>query len=1079
MPEQLQGYRLSPQQRRVWTIGHESAAYRVMGKVLIRGRLNIEHLQSALHTIIHRHEILRTTFHHRPGIKVPIQVIHNTLMPIWHTINLCLYSSDDQARDLEVLIQTEQSYIFDTEKNSPIRISLIILSDESYVLLLNISALCADTQTLINLVQELSNQYATVSSSSDVYDDIVQYVQFSEWQNELLQDEEAEGGNSYWQQILSTHFIAALPFESSLASQHSSNVSVVKVDVAPDIQSQLRGVAESCQASLKEVLLAGWQILLWQQIGQSELAIASVSHGRKYDELQSALGLFAKTIPIKIHIDPHLRFVDLVTQIHRNLYHAERWQEYFVWMSNGDEYEQKIDFAFEFCHSISEHTVDNIIFILDNIYSCVDYFKLKLQIIATDKEMSFSIYHNSSSLDKKYVQYLADQYMILLGNVARDQKRPISRISLLSAPERKRLVADFNDTVNRFEEEHFLRIFRQQVLNAPDAIAIEYQDQGLTYAELDIRARQLASYLRTLQVGPDVLVAIYMMRYPDVIVGILGILYAGGAYIPLDISYPIERIAYILEDTQASVLLTQSHLVGQLPAYKGRTLLLDTDWPIIKRAGAQQGLDDVAPEQLAYVIYTSGSTGRPKGVMIPHQGLMNYLSWCLHNYHVQRGEGAPVHSPISFDLTVTSLFAPLLVGKKLVLVSEAEGVERLQTLLARTQFSFVKLTPSHLELLRQSLSAANTIRYPQLFIVGGEALSADSVMFWREQAPMTVLVNEYGPTETVVGCCTYEVPQKAALATTIPIGRPIANVQIYVLDDQLSPVPVGVTGELYIGGAQLARGYLHRPELTAESFIPHPFSANSGARLYKTGDLARHRLDGTIEFVGRIDHQVKVRGFRVELGEIEAELRHHPAVQEVAVLLRKESSRVQRLVSYLVLTPGVSLTSSELRAFLRTRLPEYMIPSNFVALDRMPLTSNGKIAELALSSVPSRHLDVEVIYEAPRNDLERYITQVWLEVLGIGKIDVHDNFFDIGGHSILMVQVHVKLQENVNKDLTMVDLLRYTTIRSLADYLSADQPTKVDLQPTYSRANARAAALKRQQQQQRQQHIILDDQSDS
>jgi amino acid adenylation domain-containing protein len=627
-------------------------------------------------------------------------------------------------------------------------------------------------------------------------------------------------------------------------------------------------------------------------------------------------------------------------------------------------------------------------------------------------------------------------------------------------------------------------LFAAQAEKTPDAIAVRYQDQSLTYEELNQRANQLAQYLQQQGVGPETLVGICAERTPDLLIGLLGILKAGGAYLPLDPTYPPERLAFMLADSQAPILLTQERLLPSLPQHSAKVVCLDRDWPTIQDCPPIANLKSIHvapagakipnPKSLAYVIYTSGSTGKPKGTLIEHRGLVNYLSWCLQAYPLSAGIGAPVHSSISFDMTITGLFSPLLAGQTVELLPEALGIEALATALRRgSTFSLVKITPAHLELLSHQLSAEEAAACTQAFIIGGENLRAEQLDFWRQFAPQTQLVNEYGPTETVVGCCVYTVASGDPRSGSVPIGRPIINTQLYILDGEQQPVPIGVVGELYIGGTGVARGYLNRPELTAERFInfrlpildfrlEHENQANpKSTRLYKTGDLARYRADGVIEFLGRIDHQVKLRGYRIELGEIEAALSQCPGVRESFVLAREDQPGGQRLVAYLV-PEGEPPDLIALRAALKRQLPEYMVPTGFVVLEALPLTVNGKVDRGALPAPEATNQ--RAAYAAPETGLEQAIADIWQRVLRLERVGRHDNFFDLGGHSLLAVQVHSQLQEALQRPIAMVDLFQYPTVHGLAQYLSQASPEPQRFQQVQEQVSRQKAAFQRRRQ---------------
>ncbi|WP_372478223.1 amino acid adenylation domain-containing protein [Nostoc mirabile] len=568
----------------------------------------------------------------------------------------------------------------------------------------------------------------------------------------------------------------------------------------------------------------------------------------------------------------------------------------------------------------------------------------------------------------------------------------------------------------------------------------EYKDGVITYAELNNKANQLAHYLRSQGITTESLVGIYLERSPELIIALLAVLKASGAYIPLDSKLPRDRLAYMLADAQPAILLTTDAFAAQLP-HSCQVVCLDKDWPVIAQNLKHNPVNLVVGDNLAYIIYTSGSTGTPKGTMLTHRGLANYLNWAIRAYPVTAGTGVPLQSSISFDATITSLYSPLLVGKPVVLLPEAEEIEALSKALnSQTNLSLVKLTPAHLGILRQFLPQKTLFGHPQALIIGGEALSKQHLEFWQTHSPQTKLINEYGPTETVVGCCTYDATKTPATSTNIPIGRPIANTQLYILDRYLQPVPVGVPGELYIGGDGVARGYLNQPELTAARFVANPFirewgvgSGDEGDEgdlfpmpiLYKTGDRARYLRDGNIEYLGRLDTQVKIRGFRVELGEIEAILQAHPLVQEAVVVSRKDNPNHPQLIAYIVRNQQ-NLESTDLRQYLATKLPAYMLPSTFVWLDKLPLTTNGKVDSTKLPPPEIKQQQ----QAAPRTPTETILVQIWTELLGY-NVGINDNFFEHGGDSILSIQMVAKANQAGVK-LTPKQLFWHQTIAELA-----------------------------------------------
>lgn len=585
------------------------------------------------------------------------------------------------------------------------------------------------------------------------------------------------------------------------------------------------------------------------------------------------------------------------------------------------------------------------------------------------------------------------------------------------------------------------QLFEAQAARNPDACAVTFRGKGLTYRELNERANQLAHHLRGLGVGPEVLVAICLGRSFERIIALLAVLKAGGAYVPLDPTYLSERLAFMLVDSGAPVILTEARLAAQLPLKGISALCLDEFIP----SGPVENLQsNVSPENLAYVIYTSGSTGPPKGAMLHHAGFRNYLLWAVDAYAGAAGYGAPSHSSISFDLTITSIFVPLLSGRTVELVPAGPGVDQLAAALRQKKgFSLVKLTPAHLELLRHQFQPHEVAGQTMAFVVGGENLFGDTIAFWQANAPDTVFFNEYGPTETVVGCCVYAVPRGRRFDKAVPIGKPIANSQMHVLDERMNPVAVGDVGELYIGGTCVGRGYLNRPQLTAEKFLPDPWRHHPGARLYRSGDLARMLPDGNLEFLGRIDDQIKIRGYRLELGEIDVAVRQSPDVRDVVTL--SVGTRHKRLVSYVVPESGKRLDVEKLRTFVRRKLPNFMVPSLFMSLETLPLDHNGKVDRRALPA-PTRDRDGGPI-TPPRNALQKQLVAIWEEALGIHPIGIEDNFFALGGDSLQAVEIFLGMEKLLGRNFPLALLVQAQTIEQLEPLIQSGNRQSSSLVP--------------------------------
>ncbi|MBE9209291.1 amino acid adenylation domain-containing protein [Nostoc sp. LEGE 06077] len=1065
MPQQIQGFQLSPQQKRLWLLQQNSSMYLAKCAILIEGDLQVAILKAAVQQVIARNEILRTSFHKTKGIKIPIQVVENNIGLSWH-------ESTFLAADIENIWQEFSQQDIEWEQGCLFQTQLIKLSHKKHILLVQLPAMCADTASLKNLLAEISYCY------SDIFtDEPLQYADISAWQNELLEAEETLARKKYWQQLDSSQLESfQLSFEHQPSQSQEFKPQCYKLSIASELINKIEGIVQKHQTSTSVFFLACWLILLWRITDESKPIIGLGCDGRNYEELKSVIGLLAKYLPLSCELTQKDCFSDILVKLSNATTELTEWQESFTWeqiaKTNQEHTAQPfLPFCFDFAEMPNKYAAGDIRFTIYQKYACVDRFKVKLTCNRTlNQTVNAEFHYDAHLFSPTDIQRLASQWQTLLISAIENPSETISKLNILSDQERQQILVDFNNTqTTKLQYECIHHWFEQQCNSTPDNIAVVFQDQQLTYQELNTRANQLAHYLQKLGVGPDVLVGICVDRSLWMVIGLLGILKAGAAYVPLDPAYPTERQAYIIADADTPLVLTQQHLAASLPD-KVQVLCIDSDWSAIAQETTANLITQTTSQNLAYVIYTSGSTGKPKGTLITHQGLVNYLSWCTQAYNVEQGTGTLVHSPLGFDLTITSLFSPLLVGRQVELLPENQGIDALSSALRRSNnLSLVKITPAHLDLLKRQLSPEEIANRTRAFIIGGENLLAEKLTFWQDFAPDTMLINEYGPTETVVGCCVYQVPNNQRDSGSIPIGKPIANTKLYVLDKHGQPVPIGVVGELYIAGLGLARGYLNRPELTAQKFIPNPFSNRPGERLYRTGDLARYRLDGSIEFLGRMDNQVKIRGFRIELGEIEAVLDQHPEVKEVVVIARDDVDNQKRLVAYIVVNqkPGVSI--SELRNYLGEKLPRYMIPAALIKLDALPLTPNGKVDYRALPE--QAQLDLAESYVAPQSELEQIITNIWQELLHLEKVGIHHNFFDIGGHSLLMVQVHSKLQKVLNRDISILDLFQYPTISKFAKYLSQEQDKQPDLSNYELTENQRES--RRQRRQLRQEHRTI------
>jgi amino acid adenylation domain-containing protein len=615
----------------------------------------------------------------------------------------------------------------------------------------------------------------------------------------------------------------------------------------------------------------------------------------------------------------------------------------------------------------------------------------------------------------------------VLEQVAADPSVRLGDIELGGADERRRVVEEWNGTDAPYPADRCIhQLFESQAARTPDAAAVVFGDASLTYRELDERASRIANHLLGRGVGPEVRVGICLERGLELMPAILGVMKAGGAYVPVDPAHPAERIGYVLEDSAAALVLTQERLRDSIPTRDGVGLVcIDTEWARIAEESAEAPESSVTAENLAYVIYTSGSTGRPKGVAMHHRGVVNYVHWGIRFYGAGRGNGAPVFSSMAVDLTITNLL-PLFAGRPVQLLPEQNAVEALAAALrARPDFGLIKITPVHLTLLNALLPPDELRFAARTLVIGADFLVAEPTLPWQDHAPGVRLMNEYGPTETVVGCSAYMLPAGRHRAGPVPVGHPIQNIRFYVLDPHGQPVPVGLPGELYIAGAGVARGYLGRPALTAEKFVPDPF-ATAGERMYRAGDRARWLADGNLVILGRTDSQVKVRGYRVEPGEVEAALRRHPDVSACLVVVREDRPDDRRLVAYVV----GGAAPEALREHLRQSLPEYMVPGAFVPLAALPQTPTGKLDPRTLPA--PEYGPAEERYTAPRTPVEAALAEIWEEVLGVEGVGVNDNFFELGGHSLLIMRLLARVRAAFGVDISIRDVFSRFTLEAMA-----------------------------------------------
>jgi amino acid adenylation domain-containing protein/FkbM family methyltransferase len=903
------GYRLSPQQKHLWDLQQAGgvAPARARCAVLVEGRLDPDGLRAALTEVARRHDVLRLGFRRLPGMTVPLQADSGEPDVEWATPrDLRGATAAEQEAEVEALYEAEAGREPEAEHGPALRATLVALSESKHLLLLSLPPLCADAAGLENLARETASAYGGRGAEDGA--EPLLYAVASEWLNELLASEDAEGGRAFWRGQMSAASLGRRLPGASPAEAAAPFVPrrLAPSPVAPEVARALEAFAAREKVSVEEVLLACFQILLWRLGGGGDVTVGVAFDGRPDAELAAALGLFEKSLPLNCELGGGERLAAVAREAGASLRGAGDWQECFSWEQFGGADGAGVRF-FPYCFARETrpgtHEAGGLTFSVSRRDAFPDRFDLRLVYTAEGESLSVGFEYDAAAWPAAEVGRLAARYGALLRDAAERPETPVGRLNVLDEAERRTLLEEFNRTGRDYgAPETIHEIVGRQAARTPEAVAVEFEGESLTYAELDARANQLARHLRGLGVGPEAVVGVCVERSFEMVVGLLGVLKAGGAYLPLDPALPAERLAWMLEDTRAPLVLTVRRLRDALPDSDAEVFELDADWSHVGRQSAEPLPSASGGSNLAYVIYTSGSTGRPKGVMIQHRSICNRLLWTLDAFPLAASDRLLQKTVFSFDASVWELFAPLMAGAQLVLARPGGHQDSgyLAAAVAERRITNLQLVPSMFGVLLAEPAFARCQSLRRVFC-GGEALPAESVRLCRELLPGAELVNLYGPTEVSIdatyrACAPGDTPERGV----VPIGRPLANMRVYVLDSDSGPAPLGVAGELYVGGCGLARGYLNRPGLTAERFVPDPYSGEPGARLYRTGDLARWTAAGELEFLGRADSQVKIRGFRIELGEIEAALRRHEQVQEAVVMAREDVPGDQRLVAYVV-----------------------------------------------------------------------------------------------------------------------------------------------------------------------------------
>jgi aspartate racemase len=1047
---------LSFAQERLWFLDQlepSTAVYNVCQAVRLSGTLDVIALEKAFNEIVRRHEILRTNFVASEGRAV--QVIAPT-----RTIELALVDlsggRDGTANEeCQRRLQQESRRPFDFARDLLVRTLLVRVSATEHILMLTMHHIISDGWSIGIIFRELAALYAAYCKGdvSPLPELPIQFADFVTWEREVMQGTALEKPLAYWkEQLGGTLPVLEFPIDHPRSLAPMSRGAAQSVTLPRSLAQALKALGQREGATLFMTLLASFQVLLNRWTGEEDIVVGSVVAGRRKVELEKLIGFFVNTLVFRGDLRGNPTFRELLARVRETSLGA---------MANQDVPFERLVKELRPDRTLSRNPLFQVMFVLQNaplppmqlpgltlepvdVDTGTTKFDLTLSMMETAQGLRAALEYNADLFEPGTIVRLLGCFQTLLEGIVADPDQRVSRLPLLTPAERHQVLSDWNQTGSNYpREKTMVQLFAEQVTQTPTAIAVQFQDHELTYGELDAQSDRLAQRLRSAGVRTETLVGVCLDRSVELIVSLIAILKAGGAYVSLDPAYPRERLAFMLKDTRAPVLVTQRSLIQNLPPHDAVAILVDemelqrarTEASFVN--GDEPGCDGLGaglgPENLAYVSYTSGSTGRPKGVCIPHRGVVRLVK-NSDFAQFSRDDVFLQFAPVAFDASILEIWGPLLNGGRLVISPPGPtSLAELGALIEKRGITTLWLTAG---LFHQMVDEQiDRLRNVRQLLAGGDVLSVAHVVRALEQLPRTQLINGYGPTENTTFTCCARLTAPPPPGRSVPIGRPIANTQVFILDRELQPVPMGVPGELFTGGDGLARGYLNRPDLTQEKFIVHPFSQEPGARLYRTGDLARWLSDGSVEFLGRIDRQVKIRGFRVEPGEIEAMLATHPAVKKCAVIVREDASGAKCLAAYIVAKQLPAPAADTWRSFLEERLPEYLVPSYFVGVDVLPLTPNGKVDVAALPAFDGRRPELPANYVAPRDAVETRLAEIWSAVLGVGQIGVYDRFFDLGGHSLLAVRMAAQVEQQFGKKIPVAAIFQHRTIEQLAKLL--------------------------------------------
>jgi amino acid adenylation domain-containing protein len=1041
---------LSFAQQRLWFLNQmePDSPFNISIAIRSNGSLNVDALGRTLTAIVDRHPALRTTF--ATANDLVVQVIAEPPVVNFRTIDLSHLSRDQRQIDIDSILNAESQRPFDLAADLMLRATLLRLDESEHILLLVMHHVATDGWSVGILFRELASFYAGFVAGSPVELPAlpIQYADFAHWQREWLTGEAMQSQLDYWhQQLVDAPRVLTLTTDRPRPSVQTFQGGTKYFQIDRELTQQLKQLSQQSGATLFMTLLAGFATLLARYSGQDDVVIGSPIANRHRSEVESIVGCFINTLALRTQFSGDPTFLELLSQVRETTLGAYDRQDFPL---------EKLVEELQPERSLSHAPLFQVMFVLQNVpigklelpgltlsllelEDRVAKDDLFLSMAETDTGMTGELVYNSDLFDRETIERMAINFETLLKSIVANPNQKVARLSLLSASESQQLLVDWNDTTVEFPlDKCFSQLFEQQVATTPNTVAVVFKNQQLTYQQLNDRANRWAKYLVELGVAAETIVAVMGDRNIDFLTAILAIFKAGGAYLPLHPEHPPARIEQVLLSAKVPFVLAQSQFLAIVAPFAPHCQLLDIK-DVDQLAYSSENLPvRCTPANLAYVIYTSGSTGTPKGAMLEQRGLVNHLSAKITDLNLGAHDVVAQTAAQTFDISIWQFLGALLVGGKVEIIPTEIATDpmQLRSIAHRQQISILEIVPSLLRIMLEQIAASATpVEFASLrwLLLTGEALPPQLCRQWFAQYPHIPMLNAYGPTECADDVTHYPIyVSPPAEIVNLPIGRPIANTQLYILDHQLQPVPIGVAGELYVGGVGVGRGYLNAPALTQQAFVPNPFGRSAADRLYKTGDKARYLRDGNIEFLGRIDFQVKLRGFRIELGEIEAVLDRYPQVRTVTVMAREEQAGHQYLAAYIV--ASVPIAVGDLREFLKQQLPDYMVPGAFVFLDRIPLTPNGKVDRQALP-VPDLGSSRPNEFVPPATPTQADLAQLWAEVLKIPAVGIHHNFFELGGHSLLATLMMSRLRSLFGIELPLRRLFEAPTVAELAEYV--------------------------------------------